>query len=154
VTTTSEIRRATPSDAKWIAPLFDRYRQFYERPSNLALAESYIYDRLKNDESAIFVAHDGADTCLGFTQLYRTFCSVSALPLCVLYDLFVEEGCRQRGIARDLMTHAYAYALDIGAGRLELKTANTNQIAQRLYDSLGWEREERFVNYRYALKRQ
>jgi len=44
-------RIATLADLEVIAPLFDAYRQFYEKPSDLALAKSFIGNRLQSNVS-------------------------------------------------------------------------------------------------------
>lgn len=42
------IRRAELGDTELVAPLFDLYRQFYEKPADPALATHFIADRLRN----------------------------------------------------------------------------------------------------------
>ncbi|WP_240778869.1 GNAT family N-acetyltransferase [Shewanella sp. SNU WT4] len=136
---TITIRRAVCQDIKAIAPLFDAYRQFYECPPDLALAEDFIGKRLTSGESVIFVASQG-DILLGFTQLYWSFCSVEAIKIVILYDLFVADSGRQQGIARQLMQTACDYSFTAGAGRVDLLTGKTNVIGQALYESLGFYR--------------
>ncbi len=143
------VRPAQTTDLPRVAQLFDLYRQFYKQPPDLPLAETFIAARFANQESVILVASAETATIVGFTQLYPTFCSVSAGPIYVLYDLFVEEPSRRHGVARALMTAAYAYAKQTGAIRLELSTAITNVKAQALYEPLGWVRDVEF--YRYSL---
>jgi len=144
-------RHATLDDLDGIAPLFDAYRQFYQQPPDLALARRYIQERMQRGESVIFVAEDNAGRAVGFTQLYPTFCSVRAAPTFVLYDLFVAPRARGTGAGRALMQAAEAYAASTGAARLELSTAKTNAIAQSLYESQGWTRDEAFYVYNKPL---
>jgi ribosomal protein S18 acetylase RimI-like enzyme len=143
------VRPAQATDLHQVAQLFDLYRRFYRQPPDLPLAQRFISDRFAKRESVIFVASTGPSAIVGFTQLYPTFCSVSAGPIYVLYDLFVAEASRRLGVARALLTAAHAYARQTGALRLELSTAITNAKAQALYESLGWERDVEF--YRYSL---
>jgi len=63
------LREAVCSDLPALGRLFDEYRQFYELPSNLELATSYIGARLAAGESIALVAADESQL-LGFTQLY------------------------------------------------------------------------------------
>jgi ribosomal protein S18 acetylase RimI-like enzyme len=49
------------------------------------------------------------------------------------------------------MQAAAAEARAAGAVALSLQTARTNLSAQRLYESLGWKRDEEFVEYGLAL---
>ena len=144
------VRPAQASDLHRVAQLFDQYRQFYQQPADLALAENFVAARFSNQESFILVSQDAMAELVGFTQLYPTFCSVSAAPIYVLYDLFVVKSSRRQGVARALMTAAHLHAERTGAVRLELATARTNVQAQALYESLGWVRDEQF--HRYSLE--
>ena len=65
---TDVIRQAGPADTDVIAPLFDAYRQFYEQPSDPALARAFIAERLERGESVIFVAERNG-RAVGFVQL-------------------------------------------------------------------------------------
>ncbi len=141
------IRRAGEGDVAGVARLFDAYRQFYARPPDLALAERFIRERFERHESVILVAEAAAGELAGFCQLYPTFCSVSAAPIYVLYDLFVTPAARRMGAGRALMEAARAEAQRAGVARLELATAKTNVPAQALYESLGWTRDEQFFTY-------
>lgn len=141
-----EIRRATAADADAIAPLFDAYRQFYGLAPDLALARQFLAERLSRDESIVLLAR-GAGGAAGFVQMYPTFSSLKAARICVLYDLFVAPEARRAGLGRRLMTAAAAEAQRIGAVSLVLSTARTNLAAQRLYESLGWTRDDEFLEY-------
>jgi ribosomal protein S18 acetylase RimI-like enzyme len=131
------IRRATLADVPALAPLFDRYRQFYGKPPDPALAAAFLNERIGRDESVVFIA-EGDGGALGFVQLYPSFSSVSAFPLWVLNDLFVAEQARGLGVGRALMEEARAHALRTGAKRLTLETAAENTRAWKLYESLGY----------------
>jgi ribosomal protein S18 acetylase RimI-like enzyme len=145
-------RRAVRGDLDAVAPLFDAYRQFYEKPADLALARRYLEERFARDESVIFVAEDAKGAIVGFTQLYPTFCSVLADRTYVLYDLFVAPAARGTGAGRALMRAAEAFAAGAGAARLDLQTAKTNLVGQSLYESQGWQRDNDFYVYTKALK--
>jgi ribosomal protein S18 acetylase RimI-like enzyme len=140
-------RPATLNDLDGIAPLFDAYRQFYKRAPDLPLARQFIRDRLERNESVLIVAVTASGKVVGFCQLYPTFCSVRAAPTYVLYDLFVSPEARGQGAGRALMLAAEVHAVSAGIARMELSTAKTNTIAQSLYESLGWERDEAFYVY-------
>jgi ribosomal protein S18 acetylase RimI-like enzyme len=145
-------RPAEARDLEAVAALFDAYRQFYEKPADLALARRYLGERFARRESVILVAENAAGEIIGFTQLYPSFCSVIADRTFVLYDLFVTPGARGAGAGRALMAAAEAHARAAGAARLELQTAKTNRIGQSLYESCGWERDEMFYVYTKSLK--
>ena len=141
-----EIIRANAKDAETIAPLFDLYRQFYEQPPDLDGARRFIRERLKRDESVIFLALD-AGRAVGFTQLYPLFSSVSMRRLWLLNDLYVAAEARKLGAGAALLERARAFALETGAKGLELETAADNFPARRLYEKTGWKKEEGFFHY-------
>jgi len=146
----TQIRRAGLNDFEAIAPLFDSYRRFYQQTSDLPLARAFISERLKRNESVIFLAEDGQHVPLGFTQLYPSFSSVSARPIWILNDLFVAPDARGQQVGRQLLNAARDHALATGAKRLVLSTAIDNP-AQRLYESLGYVKDTEFLHYELGL---
>jgi ribosomal protein S18 acetylase RimI-like enzyme len=141
------IRLANINDIEALAVLFDQYRQFYEQTPNIALAKTFIAERLNKQDSVIFVAENSEDDLIGFCQIYPSFCSVAAAKIGVLYDLFVDTTARKTGAGRALILAAHEYAAKNGMARLDLSTAKNNLAAQALYESLGWERDEVFYTY-------
>lgn len=61
-----------------------------------------------------------------------------------LNDLYVDQSARRKGVAKILMKKAKEYALKTGAKGLTLETAIDNYNAQRLYESIGYEKIECF----------
>lgn len=142
---------ATKADVAAIAHLFDAYRQFYEYPPDLALASSYIAERIEKAESVILLAQDASGEALGFCQLYPTFCSLEAKPIYALYDLYVAPVARGAGIGNLLLLAAEDSARAHGMCRLDLTTAKTNLPAQAAYEALGWTRDEVYFSYSKAV---
>ncbi|MGA7595335.1 MAG: GNAT family N-acetyltransferase [Gallionella sp.] len=147
IATNIQTRIATMADADSIAPLFDAYRQFYDQPADLPLAARFIRDRMRMNESVILLATGADHRILGFCQLYPTFCSIQAMPICSLYDLYVLPEARRCGTGRALLQAAERYAAQNRFARLDLTTAKTNASARSLYESLGWVRDEVFQAY-------
>jgi len=144
------VRQATIRDMEQLVPLFDKYRQFYGRASDLQAAREFLLARFNNDESTVFIAHEG-EMALGFTQLYPSFSSITLARIFVLNDLFVHEQARRQGVASALMRAAVRFATALGADRLLLSTAITNDGAQALYQSAGWKRDDQFLVYDLAI---
>jgi ribosomal protein S18 acetylase RimI-like enzyme len=142
------VRTASAADLGALAPLFDAYRQFYQQPADLALSRAFIADRLDRGDSVIFLAWEGG-RAVGFVQLYPVFSSTAPTPgrLWLLNDLFVAPAARSRGAGRALLQQARVLAIETGAVGLFLQTARTNVSAQRLYESLGWRRDDLFLVY-------
>jgi ribosomal protein S18 acetylase RimI-like enzyme len=147
---TLTIRQAVLSDLEALAPLFDGYRQFYGRPSDLQAAKEFLLARFNHGESVLFIAHEG-HKAIGFTQLYPSFSSVSLARTFVLNDLFVCEHARRKGVASKLISAAVDYGSSLGAVRISLSTAITNEAAQSLYQLAGWQCDEQFLVYHFAI---
>ena len=146
-----KISTATKADVAAIAHLFDAYRQFYQYPPDLALANRYIEERIENTESVILLAQDAKGEALGFCQLYPTFCSLEAKPIFTLYDLYVAPVARGVGIGNLLLLAAEQNARAHGMCRMDLTTAKTNLPAQAAYEALGWVRDEVYFSYSKAV---
>jgi ribosomal protein S18 acetylase RimI-like enzyme len=147
------IHPAKINDIAQLAQLFDAYRQFYEQVPDIALATTFIAERLNKQDSQIFVAVNQDQKLIGFCQIYPSFCSVAVAKIGVLYDLFVGSTARKTGAGRALMLAAQEYAANNDMARLDLSTAKTNINAQKLYESLGWVRDDVFYTYNLDMQR-
>lgn len=141
-------RQATLADLEALVPLFDGYRQFYGRNSDVDAVRDFLLARLTCGDSALFIAHQD-NTAIGFTQLYPSFSSVSLARIFVLNDLFVDEYVRRQGVASMLINTAVGFAAEQGAVRVSLSTAIANKTAQALYLSAGWQRDEQFLVFHF-----
>jgi GNAT superfamily N-acetyltransferase len=145
--TSVQVTRATVDDIDVVAPLFDAYRQFYQQPSDLDGARTFLAERLERGESVIFLALLDDGTPAGFTQLYPIFSSTSMQRAWLLNDIFVAPAARRAGVGRALLERAHAFARETNSKELMLQTAVDNLPAQRLYESLGWQRDNDFYVY-------
>ena len=134
------IKRINLSEANLVVGLFDKYRVFYKKNSDIGLAERFIKTRLGNNESEIFVALEG-DQPIGFTQLYPKYSSVSAVKNWILNDLYVESNYRKQGIGEALIKKAMDFAKSDGATYIQLETAVNNYTAQSLYEGIGFQKQ-------------
>ena len=141
------IKQATLEDLAQVAELFNAYRVFYKQKTDLELAMKFISERIKSEESVVFLAQDENQDGLGFTQLYPTFSSVSAQSSWVLNDLYVSENARNIGVGRELMEAARTFVIQTGANGISLETAKDNINAQSLYESLGYKRRLGYYTY-------
>ena len=146
------MRRAGPEggDVDLLTPLFDAYRQFYELPSDPPTARAFLAERLARGEAVVFLAQDGTRV-LGFTLLYAAFSSLIPGPILILNDLFVIPEARGRGVGNALLEQARQHARATGAKRIDLATHRDNRGAQRLYESLGYRRDDEFYYYGLAV---
>ncbi len=140
------IRQATLADLELLVPLFDAYRQFYKQALDLAGARAYLKARLERQEATVFLGiQDGQ--VLAFALLYDTFSSVPMQNLTILNDLYTAPQARGLGLASALIEAARAYALTKKSVFLRLRTAQDNFIAQRVYERLGFVKDEMYLTY-------
>lgn len=146
------VRRATVTDVPRVAPLFDQYRQFYGKPSDLTLSAQFLTERLSRDESVVLLAEAEENGQMrGFVQLFPSFSSVRAAPIYILNDLFVAPHARGGGVGAALVREAVAVARQAGAVKIKVSTAIANAPARRLYEGQGWKRDEDFYEYGLVL---
>jgi ribosomal protein S18 acetylase RimI-like enzyme len=143
----TQILQATMAELETIIPLFDAYRVFYQQASDLTVARTFLTERLRHQDSVIFLAVDRNSNGIGFVQLYPSFSSVSAKHLWILNDLFVAESARRQGIAKHLMNRAREFAVETNAKGLFLETAHDNFNGQSLYESLGYQKNSEFYYF-------
>ncbi len=133
------IRKALISDVDSVAELFDAYRVFYQKQSDVIAAQDFLIQRFQNQESEIFVAQAANKILVGFVQLYPLFSSTRMKRLWLLNDLFVSPDYRGKGISLQLIDKAKELARETNACGLMLETAKTNMIGNNLYPHAGFE---------------
>lgn len=118
--------------------LFDQYRIFYKKDSDLEGAANFLSDRILNKESVIYIYYD-KNIAVGFTQLYPKYSSARMVRNWILNDLFVLKEYRKTGIATQLINKAIEFAKSTDANFVQLETQVDNLVAQELYQHLGFE---------------
>jgi GNAT superfamily N-acetyltransferase len=81
-----QTRIASISDLALIAPLFDAYRVFYGKPSNIAGARAFLIERFQHNQSIIFIAVKSNDSQV------RHSSSKSAIPASGYGGRYLESG--------------------------------------------------------------
>ncbi len=115
------------------------------------LTRRFVQKRRAAETTRFFIAKDSDAEMVGFVHLLPSFDTLALLPMWILEDLFVASSHRRRGIASALLRYAENFARKTGAARLSLTTAITNEPAQRLYLSHGYQRDELFWMYHRML---
>ncbi|KRW62073.1 GNAT family N-acetyltransferase [Pseudomonas sp. TTU2014-080ASC] len=144
-------RHASLDDAEAIAPLLDKYRQFYGESSDLARSLEFIKQRFFLGESVIVVAEFNHEI-IGFTQLYPSFSSVTLERLWILNDLYVETSKRKKGAGLALLNAAKAFAQTTNAKQLFIEGADDNPRARDLYTRFGFIENTAYHYYHLPLK--
>ena len=142
-----KIIEATLDHLSILVPLFDAYRQFYKQESDLEGAQQFLKNNLTHQQSTVYLAFSDTDIPMGFVQLYPSWESVTMSKRWVLYDLYVAEAGRKKGVGTELMNRAKQLAQDTGSKYLMLETATDNYTAQKLYESLDYQRDNEFYTY-------
>lgn len=132
------VRKATITDVALLAQLFDAYRVYYDKESDIKGAEDFLNERIRNKESVIYVAVDGGKL-VGFVQLYPIYSSTRMKRLWLLNDLYVDTNYRSKGIGELLLEKSKKFAVATNSCGLQLETVKINSKANNLYIKNEWE---------------
>ncbi|MBE4947760.1 GNAT family N-acetyltransferase [Chryseobacterium culicis] len=142
-------RKAILSDLPELAELFDQYRVFYHKTTDIPAATNFLQERLENKDSEIFVAEEnGALT--GFVQLYPIFSSTRMQRYWLLNDLYVNKDHRGKGYSKELIEKAKELCRSSKACGILLETGKNNDIGNQLYPSCGFERYDSVNFYEWT----
>jgi len=139
-------RKATIEDLENLNLLFDAYRIFYKKESDLESSKQFLRERIENNESELFIAtyhYENSDTnsenkLVGFVQLYPIFSSTRLKRFWVLNDLFVDAAFRGKGISVLLIDEAKKLAIQTKSAGLSLETDKNNAEGNNLYPKTGF----------------
>jgi ribosomal protein S18 acetylase RimI-like enzyme len=143
------IRRATVNDIPGLGKLFDAYRVFYGKQSDLRGALEFLEDRISGIESQVFISIEDDDRITGFIQLYPLYSSTRMARLWLLNDLYVDPEFRGKGISKQLIEKAKTLCRQTKACALILETAKDNEIANILYVSTGFKLDREHNYYEW-----
>ena len=132
-----KIREAKMSDLDNLSVLFNSYRMFYGKESDLKVANQFLRSRIQKKDSKIFVC-DVNNNLTGFVQLYPLFSSTRASKYWLLNDLFVDTQERGKGYSKQLINEAKKLVLNTNACGMMLETEKNNKIGNSLYPSVGF----------------
>ena len=136
-----EIKRAHEQNLNELSLLFDAYRVFYRKASDIAGAKNFLRDRMEKKESVLFVALL-QNEIVGFTQLYPLFSSTNMAPLWLLNDLYVAKAHRGKHISKGLIKAAQEHCKITKAKGLSLETEKNNVPGNALYPKMGFELDQ------------
>ena len=136
-----QIREAKLSDLESLSGLFNSYRMFYGKKSDLKVAEEFLRSRIENKDSKIFVC-DSNNELSGFVQLYPIFSSTRVSKYWLLNDLFVDIKKRGKGYSKLLIERSKELVIESNACGMMLETEKSNDIGNMLYPSTGFKKNE------------
>lgn len=145
-----QIRRADSSDYASLLPLFDQIDllhrealpEIFVKPEGSPREKDYFEDLLQQPQVGFFIAQE-QDQMIGFVHAAVR----NAPPLAifaprryaVVEGAVVSKDYQGRGIGRKLMQRVHEWALEKGAGSVELNVYNFNAGAISFYERLGYE---------------
>ncbi len=132
-----QIIQIKPSNASMVYELFDKYRIFYGKESDLKSCRNFINERLHQADSLIYIViFQGR--AVGFTQLYPKFSSAQMTKNWIINDLYVIEQFRSKGVGTKLLRKGFEIAKLKGGKTVYISTQKTNVAAQKLYEYIGF----------------
>lgn len=141
------------TDLPELLPLMRAYCDFYSAtPTNealLAMARALIAD--SEHEGFQLIARDDDGHATGFATVFWTWSTLPATRVATMNDLFVVPRARGGGVADALIDACASRARERGATALEWLTAHDNHRAQKVYDRVGGERDDRWLSYSIEL---
>ena len=143
------IIQATLEHLDLLTPLFVKYREFYGELPFPDSSRAFLEKRLSREESVIYLAlpDDDDGKLLGFCQLYPSYSSLSLKRVWILNDSYVAEDARRQLVADHLMQKAKKMARETQAVRMRVSTSANNEVAQKVYESIGFREDTQFKNY-------
>ena len=136
-----QVREAKLSDLKNLSVLFNSYRMFYGKVSDIRVAEEFLKSRIENKDSKIFICEFNNELS-GFVQLYPIFSSTRVSKYWLLNDLFVDINKRGKGYSKLLIERSKELVIESKACGMMLETEKSNDIGNLLYPSTGFKKNE------------
>ena len=143
------VRKSTIEDIAQLSVLFDRYRVFYDKESDVKNAALFLSERIENHDSEIFVAEAENGVLAGFVQLYPLFSSTRMKRLWLLNDLYIDQRYRGKHISVMLIDRAKLLVKETHAVGLILETTKSNVVGNKLYPRTGFtlDREHNYYSW-------
>lgn len=131
------IREVKTSDLDQLSILFNSYRIFYGKESNIDISKKFLESRISNKDSKMFICEVN-NILTGFVQLYPLFSSVRVSKYWLLNDLFIDSEFRGKGYSKLLIDRAKELVLESLACGMMLETEKSNKIGNSLYPKTGF----------------
>ncbi|MBD2835526.1 GNAT family N-acetyltransferase [Metapseudomonas lalkuanensis] len=143
------IVQATLEHLDLLTPLFVKYREFYGELPFPESSKKFLEKRLSRKESVIYLAlaDDDDSRLLGFCQLYPSFSSLALKRVWILNDIYVAEDARRQLVADRLLQTAKKMARETNAVRMRVSSSVSNEVAHKVYESIGFHEDTEFKNY-------
>lgn len=99
----------------------------------------------KRESSEVFIAEDEQHVFIGYVFVGESGDMMTGLSFGFIYDMFVEEKSRGKGIGKLLLEKAENHCRRKGYSRIALMVSATNDSAIRLYTGTGFKPEQMYM---------
>ncbi len=96
---------------------------------------------LEDFKNQMFVAEDEAGRVLGHILVGQSSAFYSSNPYGFIYDIYVTEQARRKGVAKHLIEFALNRFKGQGLFKVKLEVAENNKGARSLYEMMGFKPE-------------
>jgi ribosomal protein S18 acetylase RimI-like enzyme len=101
----------------------------------------YFDNVLKKENSEVFIAEDERHKYLGHLIVGQTTGTITELSFGYIYDIFVQDESRGKGVGKLLLTKAENYCQKKGNRRIALSVSATNAPTIKFYSRTGYKPE-------------
>lgn len=149
-----KLRDATPADAARLDELLTKLiHDEAQYDSNLngsyVVTDNYL-DRIGLEGHKLLLIEDEGEIVAFLYGFLYEIPGMLAKPIAILDALYVEEVCRQRGCAAQLISAFKSFAAESGACRVELKVLSNNETALHLYEKLSFKEAKKYMTMELA----
>lgn len=142
------IRPATPADVPAVLPMVERISALHEswdparygKLPNIAQRYDHWLKAQAESPTSVFLVAESEGKLVGFligtTEREIPIYRIDRYGF--IHDLWVEEGYRNEGIARQMVMLAVEKFAQIGVKQVRLETAGPNETARKLFESCGF----------------
>jgi GNAT superfamily N-acetyltransferase len=131
-----DVRLAAPADARTAARLLHDFNGEFDTPSpGVAVLAGRLEVLLAGDRTTVFLAGRPA---VGIALVPSRPNVWYDGPVLLLDELFVRPERRDGGIGSAIVRRLLAWALDVGAGAIEINVDEADSDAQRFYERHGF----------------
>jgi GNAT superfamily N-acetyltransferase len=131
------IEEVTHENIDEVLPLIRKYQEFYGGVTSNDEKNKAFFSQFINNDKGVLHLYRCEGKVIGFSTIYNGFSSTRAETVAILNDLYVLHSYRGKGYAKELVNNALNVAKSKGYARLQWLTAQDNDKAQKLYNTLG-----------------
>lgn len=91
----------------------------------------------KREDCVVILAYDGSKP-IGLCNCFECFSTFSCQPILNIHDVYVEDGYRGQGVARNMMIKAETTARERGCCKVTLEVLSENKAAKTSYRTSGY----------------